>query len=136
METAVAKSSVNIMRPTPVPRARVVLRDVNQPLCSTCSVRGHCLSHGVDPITSSQVDQLVSTRLRLHKGDALYRPGTPFLALYAIHSGSLKSVLIAEDVTIKSWVITCPVTWLVSTESATKTHISAKQLRSKIRRSA
>lgn len=97
MEAAVARSPVTIMRPTPASRARVILNDVNRPLCSTCNVRGQCLSEGLDPMVSGQVNQLVSTRIRLRKGDTLYRPGTPFLALYAVHSGSLKSVLIAED---------------------------------------
>jgi CRP/FNR family transcriptional regulator len=100
MEAAVAKSPITItLRPTATPRTRVVLRDVNrnQALCSNCSVRDQCLSEGLDPIMARRVDELVSTRIRLSKGDTLYRTGTPFTALYAIHSGSLKSVLLAED---------------------------------------
>jgi len=100
MEAAVARSPITItLRPTAVPRTHVVLRDVNrnQALCSNCSVRDQCLSEGLDQIMARRVDELVSTRIRLSKGDTLYRTGTPFTALYAIHSGSLKSVLLAED---------------------------------------
>jgi CRP/FNR family transcriptional regulator, anaerobic regulatory protein len=100
MEAAVAARPITItLRPTGRERSRVVLRDVSRPdgLCSSCSVRDHCLSDGLDPITTRRVDQLVTTRIRLHKGDTLYRPGEAFTALYAIHSGSLKTVLLAED---------------------------------------
>jgi CRP/FNR family transcriptional regulator, anaerobic regulatory protein len=100
LEAAVARSPITItLRPTATSRTRVVLRDVNrnQRLCSNCSVRDQCLSEGLDSVMASRVDELVSTRIRLSKGDALYRTGTPFTALYAIHSGSLKSVLLAED---------------------------------------
>jgi CRP/FNR family transcriptional regulator, anaerobic regulatory protein len=100
MEAAVARSPITItLRPSATRRTRVVLRDVNRDLalCSNCSVRDQCLSEGLDPIMARRVDDLVSTRIRLSKGDTLYRTGAPFTALYAIHSGSLKSVLLAED---------------------------------------
>jgi CRP/FNR family transcriptional regulator len=100
MEAAVARSPITItLRPTAAPRRRVVLRDVNrnEAVCSNCSVRDQCLSEGLDPITARGLDELVSTRIRLSKGDTLYRAGAPFIALYAIHSGSLMSVLLAED---------------------------------------
>jgi CRP/FNR family transcriptional regulator len=100
MEAAIAALPITItLRPAGMPRSRAVLRDVSraQALCSTCSVREQCLSGGLDPITARRIDELITKRIRLRKGDTLYRAGAGFTALYAIHSGSLKTVLLAED---------------------------------------
>jgi CRP/FNR family transcriptional regulator len=80
-------------------RSRAVLRDVTRShaLCSICQVREKCLSEGLDGATAKRVDELVTTRIRLRKGDTLYRAGASFTAVYAIRSGSLKTVLLAED---------------------------------------
>lgn len=98
-QAAVARLPITVPRPASTPRTRVVLREVGrtQAVCSNCAVSDQCLSQSLDPITSRQAVELVSTRIRLSKGETLYRPGAPFLALYAVHSGSLKSVLLAED---------------------------------------
>ena len=65
--------------------------------CATCSVRELCLPIGLDANEMKQVDAMVSTRTRLKKGDALYRAGASFTALYAIRIGSLKTTVLAED---------------------------------------
>lgn len=98
-QAAVARLPITVPRPASTPRTRVVLREVGrtQAVCSNCAASDQCLSQSLDPITSRQAVELVSTRIRLSKGETLYRPGAPFLALYAVHSGSLKSVLLAED---------------------------------------
>jgi len=100
MEAAVATLplTITLIRPA-VPRSRAVLREVslNQTRCSTCSVHDKCLSEGLDPIIGKRVDELVTTRIRLHKGDTLNQAGASFTALYTVHSGSLKTVLLAED---------------------------------------
>jgi len=87
------------LRTTMMPRARAMLRDVSRShtLCSACGVRDKCLSADLDAATAKKVDELVTTRIRLRKGDTLYRAGASFTALYAIRSGSLKTVLLAED---------------------------------------
>jgi len=99
MEALLALPVAIPMRNHVVSRSRAMLRDVsrNQALCSTCQVRDKCLSDGLDGATAKQVDELVTTRIRLRKGDTLYRAGASFTALYSIRSGSLKSVLLAED---------------------------------------
>ena len=63
--------------------------------CSTCSLRELCLP--VDPEDLKQVDALVNHRIKLKKGDSLYRAGEPFSSLYAIRLGSLKTTVLAED---------------------------------------
>jgi CRP/FNR family transcriptional regulator len=79
--------------------ARTVLRDVNrsQTPCSSCNVKNKCLPADLDPDAMRQLEAVAKGRIRLRKGETLYRAGGPFTALYAIRSGSLKTVLLAED---------------------------------------
>jgi CRP/FNR family transcriptional regulator len=65
--------------------------------CSTCSMRELCLPVGLERDALRQLDELVTSRVRLKKGDTLYRPGNPFTALYAIRLGSCKTTVLAED---------------------------------------
>jgi CRP/FNR family transcriptional regulator len=44
-----------------------------------------------------QLDDLVTNRVRLKKGEVLYRAGDSFTALYAIRTGSCKTTVLAED---------------------------------------
>jgi CRP/FNR family transcriptional regulator, anaerobic regulatory protein len=61
-----------------------------------CSVRELCLPVGVDQETMRQIDSLVTERLQLRKGEALYRAGDPFAALFAIRLGSCKTTVLSE----------------------------------------
>ena len=65
--------------------------------CATCSMRELCLPGGLTADELGQVDAMVGKRTKLKKGDALYRAGEPFAALYAIRLGSLKTTVLAED---------------------------------------
>jgi len=65
--------------------------------CATCSMRELCLSGGLTPGELSQVDAMIGKRTKLKKGDTLYRAGEPFVSLYAIRLGSLKTTVLAED---------------------------------------
>ncbi|MEP7182298.1 MAG: fumarate/nitrate reduction transcriptional regulator Fnr [Betaproteobacteria bacterium] len=60
-------------------------------------MRELCLPMGLNPDEIRQVDSLVGTRVRLKKGDSLYRAGDTFSALYAVRLGSLKTTVLAED---------------------------------------
>ena len=100
METAAVLQVT--MRPrniATVSPARAVLRDVNraQAPCSSCNVKNKCLPADLDPDATRRLEAMAKTRIRLRKGETLYRAGGPFAALYAIRSGSLKTVLLAED---------------------------------------
>jgi len=99
MEALLALPVAIPLRNHVISRSRTVLRDVSrsQALCSTCPSREKCLFEGLDGATAKRVDELVTTRLRLRKGDTLYRAGASFTALYAIRSGSLKTLILAED---------------------------------------
>jgi len=65
--------------------------------CSGCTLRDLCLGEGLDPEALSQVDRLIGGRTRLRKSDTLFRPGERFISLYAIRSGSCKTISLTED---------------------------------------
>lgn len=48
-------------------------------------------------ISIRELNAVSTTRTRLKKGNALYRAGAPFTALYAIRLGSCKTTILAED---------------------------------------
>lgn len=52
---------------------------------------------GLDADTLHQLDNLVENRVRLKKGDSLYRAGDAFAELYAIRLGSCKTTVLSED---------------------------------------
>ncbi len=85
-------------RLTIVAREGAVLKDVSRKLglCSTCQSHDRCLSASLHSTSGSPVDDLVTVRKRLRKGDAMYRAGDRFSALYVIRSGSCKTVLLDE----------------------------------------
>jgi CRP/FNR family transcriptional regulator, anaerobic regulatory protein len=55
------------------------------------------LSAGLDPNEMLHVERLLTRRVRLRRGDILYRFGEEFHALYAIRAGSCKTVFLARD---------------------------------------
>ncbi|HVJ73953.1 MAG TPA: fumarate/nitrate reduction transcriptional regulator Fnr [Casimicrobiaceae bacterium] len=65
--------------------------------CSACSMRELCLPVGLSPDELNALDTAVGKRSRLHKGDALYRAGDAFGALYAVRLGTFKTTVLAED---------------------------------------
>lgn len=79
------------------PSSRAALRDVSAPLCSTCSLRNLCVGPKPGPDMVAAIDRLVTTRIRLRKGDVLFRTGDRFNALFAIRSGSCKTVMLTDD---------------------------------------
>ena len=66
------------------------------PHYSAGTMADFCLFAGLDPDAAAQVERLLSKRLRFRKGDALYRVGDSFNTLYAIRTGSCKTVLLAQ----------------------------------------
>ena len=52
---------------------------------------------GLDLDALKQLDIVVTTRMRLKKGETLYRTGDVFTALYAIRLGSCKTTVLASD---------------------------------------
>jgi len=65
--------------------------------CATCNLREVCLPCGLAATDMQSLDEVVYTRKRVKRGDALYRAGEAFGSLYAVRSGFLKSSVVLED---------------------------------------
>jgi CRP/FNR family transcriptional regulator len=65
--------------------------------CSNCNLRELCLPFGLSIEELERLDDLVSTRRRIKRGDHLYRAGQAFDAIYAIRSGFFKTDVLLED---------------------------------------
>jgi CRP/FNR family transcriptional regulator, anaerobic regulatory protein len=82
-------ASVRSLRPT--------LHDVNTS-CANCNLRRICMPVDiVDSDAKALFDTLVTHRVRLRKGDVLFRAGERFIGLYAIRFGSCKTVTSTDD---------------------------------------
>jgi CRP/FNR family transcriptional regulator len=65
--------------------------------CSTCVLGQFCLPVGLSAEEVNRIDSLVTERVRLKKGDALYRQGDTLSAVYGIKFGSLKTEYALPD---------------------------------------
>ena len=65
--------------------------------CSNCNLRELCLPVGLSPKDVERLDEMVSTRKRVKRGDALFRAGDRFESLYAVRLGFLKSTVMSQD---------------------------------------
>jgi CRP/FNR family transcriptional regulator len=65
--------------------------------CSGCNLRELCLPVGMSPDQLERLDGLVGTRRQVARGDALFRIGEPFGALFAVRTGFFKTCVTSED---------------------------------------
>lgn len=65
--------------------------------CSTCVLGQFCLPVGLNQEEIGKIDSLVTERVRLKKGDALYRQGDTLTAVYGIKFGTLKTEYTLPD---------------------------------------
>lgn len=65
--------------------------------CSQCNVRELCLPVGLTQEELQQVDQLVTTRRTVRRGEPLFLNGDPFTSIYAIRTGVFKTRLTTLD---------------------------------------
>lgn len=65
--------------------------------CSNCNLRELCLPFGLSLEELERLDELVSTRRRIKRGEQLYRAGDAFDSIYAIRSGFFKTDVLLED---------------------------------------
>ena len=65
--------------------------------CSGCNLRELCLPVGMSTEQIEQLDHMVSNRRAVVRGDALFRTGEPFTALYAVRTGFFKTCVGSED---------------------------------------
>ena len=65
--------------------------------CANCNVREICQPAGLTQPELDQLDTLVNIRRKVKRGDALYRAGEAFDAVFAVRSGFFKSRVTYED---------------------------------------
>ena len=100
--TAEPKAPVDTRRPAALPQLRLV-RDATQahlttPLvpnsqCGSCMMQWACISSAVPSAQRDSLDRMVHTWRKVARGEALFRAGDSFYALYAVRSGSFKTVM-------------------------------------------
>ena len=66
-------------------------------VCSCCNLREICLPAGLTNQELDQLDTLVNIRRKVKRGEALYRAGETFDAIFAVRSGFFKSRVTFED---------------------------------------
>lgn len=79
------------------PQNQEISLSVIKTACSNCNLRELCLPLGLTVGELERLDDLVSTRRRVKRGDHLYRAGERFDAIYAIRSGFFKTDVLLED---------------------------------------
>lgn len=65
--------------------------------CSNCNLAELCLPVDLGTQELQQLDELSLSKRTLRKAEPLFRCGTPFKSLYAIHSGSFKTIVPHEE---------------------------------------
>ena len=97
MSSSVPRPADPATAESPPRQAQVIsIRDLKSH-CSSCTMRELCLPVGLAPDDLKLLDTVVGSRVRLKKGESLYRAGESFAALYAVRLGTLKTTVLAED---------------------------------------
>jgi len=65
--------------------------------CSNCNLRELCLPVGFSGDELERIDGLVAARRTVLRGDALFRDGAPFEAVYAVRTGFFKTRVSSEE---------------------------------------
>jgi len=65
--------------------------------CSSCSLHELCLSGGLDEIDLEAIDQIVSQRRRISRGETLFGVGDAFRSIYAVRFGLFKTEGLMAD---------------------------------------
>jgi len=88
-----ARQYVHMIRP-------VVCEDapkLAQARCSSCALRGACLPADLSAAELERIDALVCTTRPVRRGEALFRAHDEFQSLYAVRTGSFKTVIMHRD---------------------------------------
>jgi CRP/FNR family transcriptional regulator, anaerobic regulatory protein len=65
--------------------------------CSSCRLRDICMPVGLSAKEMMLIDQMVTTRIKIKRGEPLFRIGTQFKSLYTIRSGFFKTSISTAD---------------------------------------
>ncbi|WP_407672138.1 helix-turn-helix domain-containing protein [Paraburkholderia acidisoli] len=67
------------------------------PRCSSCAMRHLCMPQGLPAEDVPRLEALICGARRVRRGEALYRSGDRFDNLYAVRTGSLKTMIVHRD---------------------------------------
>jgi len=73
------------------------MRATTAPICESCSLRAVCPSSGLSKTELRELDSVVLSQRRLKLGQALFRSGEAFQAIYLVRSGFMKTMIVLED---------------------------------------
>jgi len=99
--TVEARTPAKVGRPATIAQLKLV-RDIHAPApmdpalqsqCANCVMHWACLTNAVPTAQRMQLDRMVHTWRKVGKGETLFRAGDTFHALYAVRSGSFKTVV-------------------------------------------
>jgi CRP/FNR family transcriptional regulator len=65
--------------------------------CSNCNMRELCMPVGLSNDELNRIDDLVTTRRKIKRGDTLFHNGERFTNLFAIRTGFFKTCIASED---------------------------------------
>lgn len=65
--------------------------------CSSCALRAVCLPPDLTPAELERLDAVVCTTRPVRRGEALFRTHDAFQSLYAVRTGSFKTVVMHRD---------------------------------------
>lgn len=65
--------------------------------CSGCAMRHLCMPQGLPDEDLPKLEALICGARKLRRGEALYRSGDRFDSLFAVRSGSLKTLIVNRD---------------------------------------
>ncbi|WP_126284671.1 fumarate/nitrate reduction transcriptional regulator Fnr [Burkholderia stagnalis] len=65
--------------------------------CSSCALRNVCMPQDLTPDDFSRLDAMICTTRHVERGDSLYRAGDAFQSIYAVRTGSFKTVMVHRD---------------------------------------
>ncbi|WP_321913651.1 helix-turn-helix domain-containing protein [Paraburkholderia sp. J11-2] len=65
--------------------------------CSGCAMRHLCMPQGLPAEDLPRLEALICGARKVRRGEALYRSGDRFDSLYAVRSGSLKTLIVNRD---------------------------------------
>ncbi len=65
--------------------------------CASCNLRELCLPAGLSAEDLQRIENVVYARRRVKRGETLFKAGSEFSAIYAIHSGFFKTSLLDRE---------------------------------------
>lgn len=65
--------------------------------CKTCAMAGLCTPGAIDTLARGRLDNVVQCVRTVHRGHPLYRLGDPFRSIYAVRTGSFKTMVMHRE---------------------------------------